>query len=340
MFGSPALALCAMLLFLLHPRIYAQSFFNTKDPAFLSAFMIALYLLHRAFERRTVWAFACAGVAVGLLANIRSMGALLYAAALGLIALDFCISATNRAFRLDADPQAGMGRILANAAAFAIAAPITLYLTWPLLWTNPLSEFFRALTTATEHPLPIIQVFMGETVHSSDIPPHFHMTWMAITTPPMTLALAGAGAAATLWRGAARPLDALRNTETRFRLMIVACLALTLAALAVFRPNGTDGWRQAYFLHAPLCLLAACGLGWLASRRRPARETADQRFSSSAGRRRSRIAVRLGARVRLRPSRARIRLHRVRYGERTPLPASLLQPFRGPFHARTSANPV
>ena len=265
MFGSPALALCAMLLFLLHPRIYAYSFFNTKDPVFLSAFVIALYLLHRAFGRETVWAFVCAGVAVGLLTNVRVIGGLLYVAALGLIALDFCFAAAARAFRPDEYSPGAMRRILANAAAFAIAAPLTLYLTWPLLWTNPLAEFLRALTTAAEHPIPLIQVFMGETVHSSDLPPHFHMAWMAITTPPMTLALALAGAVATLWRGAARPLDALRNTETRFRLLLVACPALTLAALAVFTPNGTDGWRQIYFLHAPICLLAAGGLGWLAS---------------------------------------------------------------------------
>ena len=34
MFGSRALALFAMLLFLLHPRMYAHSFFNTKDIPF------------------------------------------------------------------------------------------------------------------------------------------------------------------------------------------------------------------------------------------------------------------------------------------------------------------
>ena len=265
MFGSPALALCAMLLFLLQPRIYAQSFFNTKDPVFLSAFMIALYTIHRAFGRETVWAFVCAGVAVGLLANVRSVGMLLYAAALGLVALDFCFAAAARVFRPDEYSPGAMGRILANAAAFAIAAPITLYLTWPLLWTNPLAEFSRGLEMLTAHPLPVIQVFMGETFHNADLPPHFQTVWIAITTPPLTLALALAGAAVTLWRFAARPLDALRNAETRFRLLIVACPALTLATLAFFTSNASDGWRQIYFLHAPICLLAAGGLGWLAS---------------------------------------------------------------------------
>ena len=55
---SAIIALLAMPLFPLHPRLYAHSFFNAKDPTFLSVFMIALYLTRRAFRRDTVWAFA------------------------------------------------------------------------------------------------------------------------------------------------------------------------------------------------------------------------------------------------------------------------------------------
>ena len=88
LFGNRLIALLAMLIFLLHPRIYAHSFLNSKDVPFLSMFMIALYLTHRAFRRDTVWAFALCGVGVGLLANIRIMGVMLIPAVLGMLALD------------------------------------------------------------------------------------------------------------------------------------------------------------------------------------------------------------------------------------------------------------
>ena len=88
LFGSRIIALFAMLIFLLHPRLYAHSFFNTKDLPFLSMFMIALYLIHRAFRRDTVWAFALCGAGVGILANIRIMGVALIPAVLGMLALD------------------------------------------------------------------------------------------------------------------------------------------------------------------------------------------------------------------------------------------------------------
>ena len=39
LYGSHLLALCALALCLLHPRMYAHSFFHAKDAPFLSLFM-------------------------------------------------------------------------------------------------------------------------------------------------------------------------------------------------------------------------------------------------------------------------------------------------------------
>ena len=77
-----------MLLFLLHPRLYAHAFFNSKDVPFLAMFMIALCLVHRAFEKDTVRAFAVLGAAAAVLMNLRIMGVMLFAAVLGMRALD------------------------------------------------------------------------------------------------------------------------------------------------------------------------------------------------------------------------------------------------------------
>ena len=88
MFNSRWLALVALVLYLLHPRIYAHSFFNAKDAPFVAMFMISLYLVHRAFRRDTLGAFLLCGVGVGLLVNLRIMGIVLFAAVLALRALD------------------------------------------------------------------------------------------------------------------------------------------------------------------------------------------------------------------------------------------------------------
>ena len=129
LFGSRLIALFAMLVFLLHPRMYAHSFFNTKDLPFLSMFMIALYLTHRAFRRDTVWAFALCGAGVGLLVNIRIMGVTLIPAVLGMLALD-AIYAVKR-------EGGGVKRVFANSSAFLAALAATVYISWPALWSDP-----------------------------------------------------------------------------------------------------------------------------------------------------------------------------------------------------------
>ena len=259
MFADRRLALFALLLYLLHPRLYAHSFFNSKDVPFLAAFMIALWLVERAFRRDTAAAFALCGAGVGVLVDLRIMGLALFAAVPGLRVLDL----------LQARDGAGRRRALVTGAVFVLAAAGTRYAVAPWLWSDPFAVV-DAFETLAWHPHSGVTLLQGELVRWPNIPPHYLPTWMAVTTPPPALLLALAGAAAVVWRGAARPRDALRNTGLRFEWLLLACLVLPPAAVVALQANVYNGWRQMYFLYAPLCLLAACGLrGLLAAARRP-----------------------------------------------------------------------
>ena len=248
MFGNRLLALFAMLIFLLHPRLYAHSFFNSKDLAFLSMFMISLYLIHRAFRRDSVWAFALCGAGVGLLANIRILGVMPFAAVLGLLALDM--------FHAVRAGKSG-GRVLANGAAFSLAAVLTLYATWPQAWDNPLGvvESFLFLS---RYPLDVPELFMGDVIGMSK-PPHYVPTWILITTPPAALVPIIAGIACATYAGAARWRDAIRNTDARFALLLVGFAVLPVLVIIVLDSTLYNGWRHMFFLYAPLCPLAALG---------------------------------------------------------------------------------
>ena len=264
MFGSRALALFAMLLFLLHPRMYAHSFFNTKDIPFLSMFMVSLYLIHRAFRRDSAAAFALCGVGIGLLTNIRPLGVLPFAAVLGMLALDL-FHATRRA-------DGTARRVVVNGAAFSAAAALTLYATWPPLWNDPLAlaEALSAFSRFAHSQATTL--FQGVYVQSvaGNIPARYAPVWALITTPPAALALAAVGVGRVAWLGA-RDGAALRPgvSEARFGALLIACLALPFVAVIVLESNLYNGWRQLYFVWAPACLLAALGLRWLLAFFRP-----------------------------------------------------------------------
>ena len=253
LFNHRLLAILALLIFLLHPRLYAHSFFNSKDPVFLSMLMLALYLLERAFRKDTLGAFLLLGVAAGLLTNLRIMGLMLIPAVIALRGLD----------GLYAGGGPERKRILLTAGLFALAAGLTLYAVTPYAWTNPVDYLLTSLNQTANHPNVKFDLFQGRLLASAAMPPHYGITWFSITTPPLLLLLGFMGLAAAIAAGLSRPGMAFRNSRRRFQLLMAAAFLLPLLAAALLSSNQYNGWRQSYFLYAPFGLLAVGGLHWL-----------------------------------------------------------------------------
>ena len=246
--GSRWVALLAMLMFLLHPRLYAHSFFNVKDIPFAAMLLIALYLTHRAFRRDTLGAFLMCGIVVGLAINMRPFALMLPPMILAMRGLDLW--------------QAGREerkRILLTSAAILAAALATAYITHPYYWENPL-RFIEVIRALSQHPTIIPNLFMGEIYRADALPWNYIPVWFAITAPPVALALGVIGCAAVCWQGIARPLAALRGREIRFRILLLACIISPVAVAIILQSTIYHDWRQMYFLWGPFCLLAAVGL--------------------------------------------------------------------------------
>ncbi len=254
LFHSRWLALVALLLFVLQPRLYAHSFVNTKDIPFLVLFLGALFLIHRAWRRESLGAFALCGVGVGVATNLRIMGVLLFAVVVILRAGDL-VGAAGRAARW---------HVLSTGAVFVVASVLTLYALSPYLWDDPLA-LGEAVTVLSQHPIHMTTLFQGEPVRWPDIPTHYIPTWIAITTPPGVLLLGLVGAVSVMHRGLRSPGAVPGDPVARFGLVLVACLVLPVVAVIVVNANLYHGWRQVYFLYAPVCLLAVFGLRWLAA---------------------------------------------------------------------------
>ena len=250
MIGSRWIAILAMLMFMLHPRLYAHSFFNSKDIPFAVMLIIALYLTHRAFRKDTLGAFLLCGIGAGLAINLRVFGLMLLPMILAMRALD--MRQAGRAER---------NHILASVGIFAAAALGTAYIIHPYYWENPL-RFIEGVRVLSQHPTITQNLFMGQTYWSDAVPWNYIPVWFAITAPPLTLLLGAIGCAAVCREGISRPLPlaALRTRETRFGILLLGCVVLPVTVAIILQSNIYGGWRQMYFLWAPFCLLAAIGL--------------------------------------------------------------------------------
>ena len=260
LFGARLLALSAMALFLLHPRLYAHSFFNSKDIPFLVMFMAALFLAHRSFRRDTVSAFVLLGVGAGLLVNLRIMGVVLPAAVAALRALDFALASgwTERK------------RVLVTTGAFGLASMLTVYALSLYLWESPIVRAVEWWTTLSQHPSLTLQLFRGDVYSSGDFPIEYIPLWLSITSPPLALLLGCVGATAVTAAAVMALCKAPRNKGLQFMFLLIGCLTAPVLAVILLNVNVYDGWRHLYFLWAPFSLLAAFGLRFLASAaRRP-----------------------------------------------------------------------
>ena len=256
LFGNRLIAILALLIFLLHPRLYAHSFFNSKDLPFLSLFVITLYLLERAFRRDTPGAFILLGIAVGLLTNLRIMGAMLLPAVLAMRGLDW--------FYAGRGPE--RKSILRSGGLFVLTAGLTVYALAPYAWTNPGDYLAASLALTINHPTLAWQLFQGAVIPSNELPPHYTAAWFGITTPPLIMLLGFGGIAAGAAGFCRRPGAVFRNTRMRFAGLLLAAFLLPPLAAALLGSNQYDNWRHFYFIYAPFCLLAAMGLHWLANR--------------------------------------------------------------------------
>ena len=253
--GNRLIGLAALALFLLHPRLYAHSFFNSKDSPFAVMFIISLYLTHRAFKGGAPPAFMLLGAAVGALVNLRIMGLVLIAAILAMRTLDLAL----------AQGREERKRVLATMSAFALAAGLTVYALLPYLWDNPIRGVLTWWATLSNHPYVQYELFRGTVLRSVDFPAEYLATWFSISSPPFALLLGAVGMAGALARGAGAPIAAFRNTRLRFTLLLAGCAAVPALAVILLDLSLHNGWRHMHFLWAPFSLLAALGLRSLTS---------------------------------------------------------------------------
>lgn len=246
--GSRAAACVAFLVFVLHPRLYAHSFFNYKDVPFLGFFMISLLLVQRAFHKDTLLAFALCGACLSLAFNVRIMAFVLVLAVLGMRGLD-CWFAESRAERR---------HVLATAGVFLATAAALAYATWPQLWADPVAGLVAALRWMLK-TFRVYALFEGDVVWMGDVPRRYVPKWFAMTTPLPTLLLGLAGTIAALARLRERPGEALRNTPARFECLCLLATWGAVAALVAVEADVYHAWRPVYFLFAPFAVLAALG---------------------------------------------------------------------------------
>jgi hypothetical protein len=251
LFKSRWLALAGVLFFVLHPLIYAHSFFNTKDVPFMAMYLVCFLFIYKAFDTYKLSMFLLAGMASGFMINLRIMGVMLALFVFGFIVIDLMSKWKDKKFRIIA---------FKSVSIFLLALCITLYLTWPYLYENPIQNLVSAFKNMSKFRWSREVLYLGQLIEANKLPWHYAVVWFAITTPLVYLILGVLGFSFTAMKLLSKPQRLFENGINRHLIIYILCFSAPLIAVIVFKSVVYDSWRHLYFVYPPFVLLAVYGL--------------------------------------------------------------------------------
>lgn len=251
LFKNHWLAAIGVLMVVLHPHIYAHSFFNTKDIPFMSMFFVCFLFIFKSFQHHRYVHFIIAGSAIALLVNLRIMGIML----LGLVV--FFLIADLVLNRHDNDARIKTWRSL---LLFLLSFWVALYFSWPYLYDNPLDKIGTVFSNMSSFRWTNKVLYFGKLIKANELPWHYPIVWFGISTPLVYLLIGLISTGFAAFHVLRHPLQWLKTNLDRQLVIYLVCFLFPFAAVIVLDSVLYDGWRHLYFIYPAFVMLVLFGI--------------------------------------------------------------------------------
>ncbi len=234
LFKSRGIGLLCSVLLVASPRIYSDSFYDSKDLIMLSLCIISTYTTFLFLERQTIWLALIHALCCGLTIDVRIMGLLIPIATIYL----FVMQKNKRIIPLLF--------FVSYTLLFTIAF-------WPVLWINPVLHFIGAFKQMSHFPQPISMLYRGGYVSTMQLPWHYLPFWLLISTPLFYILLFFTG----LFFAVKNTLQQFLNTlHIQFFLFM---FATPIMAVIILNSTVYDSWHHVFFVYPYFLLIAVYG---------------------------------------------------------------------------------
>lgn len=251
-FNDIIIALVGTSFLILTPRIFADSFYNSKDIVFLSFTIIAIYTALKFLDKRNIKYSIIHAFTSALLVDIRIPGIFIPA-----LTLLFLISLAIR------EKQFLKRSIILPFVIYSIFLIFFIILAWPFLWSNePISRFISAFNRMSHFPYILDVLYFGQLLKPSELPWHYSLVWIMITTPVYITGLFGLGIGILLYKFINLKKIVMDNNFAK-DLFLLLCFCFPLLAVIFFNSTLYNGWRQLYFIYPGFIYIASIGFAKL-----------------------------------------------------------------------------
>ncbi|HEX5110423.1 MAG TPA: glycosyltransferase family 39 protein [Vicinamibacterales bacterium] len=259
----------AVLILVLTPGWYGQTFNNPKDVPFATLFLLSLGAIlaaYRSLPRPTTRQTLLIGVVIGLALGVR-VGAIVL---VGCYAWLFACWAIARAREDPAYLRRALGADIVAFSRSWAGALLTAWLVmlpwWPYAQRRPFVNMWKALRAIAHFEYVAPTLYDGALVGPAELPWHYLPRWFAITLPDFyAVILPGVALALVFDRLRSRKDEPQRHLQSQLLFVLVAMLGLPVVAILTHAVM-YDAYRHFLFVLPLLAVVTGCGLSWLLDR--------------------------------------------------------------------------
>ena len=241
------------------PRIFGDAFYNDKDLVFMSLFVIGIYTLINLINSPSIKTAVLHALACTIAIDSRIMASIIPLATIFIIGVQILKrdKFSKEYFKL--------------LPIYLIALFIFIYISWPWLWADPVTNFLQAFKNMSRFRWSGFMFFMGDIINGANVPWNYIPVWLSVTTPPIYLVFFIIGCVLTIKNLLQRRLVLWSNSSELQDVVVLGFFFAPLIAVISLHSILYNGWRHLYFIYPAFVLVSIHGLYnllvWAKSRR-------------------------------------------------------------------------
>lgn len=247
-FDDWKIGLITATMFVLSPRMFAESFYNGKDIVLMAISAIALNTAIGFILNPTIKRAIFHGVASGIAIDIRIVAVIIPVMTITIAMIEI------------SQAKIHWQKIITLSAFYVFVTSVIVIIFWPWLWSDPIGNFLTAFRNMSKFRWDNFNLYFGEFVPAIKLPWHYPIVWIFITTPVLYSLFFIAG----IWEGLSerfKQRQVLWKNEKQLQdLFLIGFFSGPLLAIIYFKSVLYDGWRQLYFIYPAFLLIASKGL--------------------------------------------------------------------------------
>ena len=256
-YNSKITALLGTSFLIISPRIFGESFFNNKDIIFMSLFIIGIYYAIKFLHSKNILSVLTFALICAAVVNMRILG----------IILPFIIIFVNFIMILRSDKE--IIKKFSRLILFLFMFSIFYFILWPELWIEPLEVLTKTFNFMKSHFLNLNIFYLGKYYFFSEIPWHYHLVSIFVSTPLIYTFLFLIGFFFISRRLIIRLINIDKNNSYKDlwrgkkEMLNFIFLIIFVSVILVAMDSGKisyNGWRHLYFIYPCFIFISLEGL--------------------------------------------------------------------------------